>query len=103
MPRVPIGSRVGITFTGDQPVSVALSDELVATTGVPRYAAPPVVTSLTKRADSYECELGINEAAYLSSNSDSYLPGATFRGFTLIAHFGTVSRVYVFAIRTDAG
>jgi len=102
-PVVPLESLVSITFQGEQPASVELTDQIIGTDGTPRYDVPLEVITLSEQDGSFSFRLPFNFAALLSSYSGDYALGAVIRGFTFKVNSGTAEVTYAFALRTEAG
>lgn len=103
---VPLGTTVRLQFEKDFPVSVKVSDFILNQNGELRYSERSTqifYADLLTEEKSAQFPLPVNPAAMLSSNSESYEPGNSTRGFFVSCVFDNgPQEAYVFLLRTDA-
>lgn len=103
LPYIPLGAKIHLVLENGPPMSYTLLDDILNEEGTRKYSQQ----STQKVAIQFEDKIGTfvlapNKAAFFSSNSESYKPGQTIRGFKLICHWEHESIEYSFIIRTDA-
>ncbi|QSF43060.1 hypothetical protein [Paenibacillus tianjinensis] len=99
-----LGESVQIQLEKGAPAVYELSDVLLSENGGYIYRMPedkPIVMEFSSGSGSFV--LKENMAAFLSSNTKDYEPGATIRGFKLTKQGGGEKQEYYFVLRTDAG
>ncbi|WP_310829201.1 hypothetical protein [Paenibacillus pedocola] len=104
IPYVKLGESVQIQLEKGAPAVYELSDVLLSENGGYKYRMPedkPIVMEFSSGSGSFV--LKENMAAFLSSNTKDYEPGATIRGFKLTKQGGGEKQEYYFVLRTDAG
>lgn len=103
IPYVTLGETIQIEFNETAPTTYELVETLLSDDGTLKYKAETIENiQLTLANGKGSFVLDENVWAHLSSNSEDYEPGATIRGFRLIAQFTDRVQEYTFIIRTDA-
>lgn len=105
LPYVLLGREIEIKFLGNVPDTVELADYILMEDGNIKYNLPPSTTTptpLTFKHKKASFILSENFAAFFSSQSADYEPGATIRGFRIYCKDGKNNWEYGFIIRTDA-
>lgn len=103
LPYIPLGAKIQLILENGPPMSYTFLDDILNEDGTRKYSQQS-----TQKVDiQFEDKIGTfvlapNNAAIFSSNSESYKPGRTIRGFKLLCHWEHESIEYSFIIRTDA-
>jgi beta-lactamase regulating signal transducer with metallopeptidase domain len=104
LPYIKLNREFQIAFKGTAPDSAKLEDYILQPNGNARYSAREVQTIPIEFNDGKgSFVLAANPAAFLSSASSDYEPGASIRGFRLTCNWGKNECEYAFIIRSDAG
>ncbi len=104
LPYIKLNQEFQITFHGTAPDFAKLEDYIVQPNGNTRYSEREVQTiPIEFKNGKGSFVLAANPAAFLSSASSDYQPGASIRGFRLICQWGKNECEYAFIIRSDAG
>ncbi|AIQ48025.1 hypothetical protein R70723_20530 [Paenibacillus sp. FSL R7-0273] len=104
IPYVQLGETVEILLGEELSADYVLTDVILLPDGGYKYKMPDNgPETVVIREGSGAFELGINPAAFLSSNTADYEPGATIRGFCLKGLSGGEQQEIFFVLRTDAG
>jgi hypothetical protein len=105
VPYIKLSGTIEVTFQDNPPETAALYDKIINTDGTSRYAEQ--VTEelpLAINGGTLSSEFVANPAAFLSSNSEDYEDGNTYRGFYLRCKWENGNDCeYGFVVRTDAG
>lgn len=103
LPYIQFGDKIQLSLENSPPVSCTLFDDILNKDGTMKY------TEQTTQEVSFQFENKIgtfvvapHKAAIFSSNSHSYAPGQTIRGFRLQCQWEHKSIEYSFVVRTDA-
>lgn len=104
LPYIKLNQEFQIAFNGTAPDSVKLEDYILQPNGNARYSEREVQTiPIELKNGQGSFVLNANPAAFLSSASSDYEPGASIRGFRLTCQWGKNECEYAFIIRSDAG
>ena len=104
IPYVNLGESIQIRLDQDVSATYELTDVLLKEDGSYKYNIPndkPEVIEISSGTGSFV--LKGNMAAFLSSNSKDYEPGAAIRGFKLTEQGDGEKQGFYFVLRTDAG
>ncbi|AIQ53522.1 hypothetical protein [Paenibacillus sp. FSL R7-0331] len=104
IPYIRLGETVEIHLGEENRAHYELTDVILLPDGSYKYKMPdngPETVMISEGSGSFE--LGMNPAAFLSSNTADYEPGATVRGFRLSGLSGGAQQEIFFVLRTDAG
>lgn len=103
VPYIKLGEIVVIDFGDASPDTIEIYDNLIDKYGNNRYTYREI-KEIPVELENGKCsfELKIHGASLLSSNSDDYQPGNTYRGFRIVCSWGESEREYSFVIRSDA-
>jgi hypothetical protein len=103
IPYIKLGSKV-TTFGGQdlRRAEFNIEDILLAMDGRPKYKGVNTSIDLKHRGNKVSFKLPVNPSAFLSSNSEDYLPGKTLRGFRLTYQLDNETYSSIFVLRTDA-
>ncbi|MNV85249.1 hypothetical protein D3C71_1791850 [compost metagenome] len=99
-----LGESVQIQLDKGASAAYELTDVLLGEDGGYKYKMPndkPIVIEFSSGSGSFV--LKENMAAFLSSNTKDYEPGAIIHGFKLTEQGDGEKREYYFVLRTDAG
>lgn len=103
IPYIELGETVTLFLDGRRPDRCVMQDFIADYQGYNKYTEKEINTSEIKfRGGKYEFELPKHQAAYLSSDGESYERGGIMRGFKLTCTFGENECEYAFLLRTDA-
>ncbi|MDD4658004.1 MAG: hypothetical protein PHW26_03050 [Eubacteriales bacterium] len=105
IPYIQLGSDVTITFGGPvlSAVQFDIEDILLNMDGSPKYRKGLSASiDLVHHGNTVSFKLPTNPNAFLSSNSEDYLPGRTLRGFRLTFERDHQAFSYLLVLRTDA-
>ncbi|MNI76166.1 hypothetical protein D3C73_1323770 [compost metagenome] len=98
-----MGGQVEIRLGQEASADYELTDYILTEDGAYKYRLPEQQPSVIEFSGGQGVfTLEANLAAYLSSNTKDYEPGATIRGFKLMGPAGGETREYYFVLRTDA-
>lgn len=103
LPYIQQGKEFVIEFNGTVPDSAELQDHILDAEGNVKYTQREIRTypiEFKNKRGSFV--LSSHPAAFLSSNSSDYEPGASVRGFRLLCRWGENECEYAFIIRTTA-
>lgn len=104
IPYIQLGSDVTVTSSAPVPSEVQVENVLLNMDGSPKYRTDPrAVDDLVQQGGSISFKLHMHPDAFLSSNSEDYLPGKVLRGFRLTLELDGQEMSYLFVLRTDAG
>ena len=103
IPYIQLGSDVTVTFDGPVPSTVQFEDVVLNMDGSPKYRkGSNTIVDLVHQGNTVSFKLPTNPDAFLSSNSEDYLPGRTLRGFHLTFELDGQALSYLLVLRTDA-
>lgn len=103
IPYIQLGSDVTVTFGGPVPSAVQVEDVLLNRDGSSKYTTGPrAVDDLVQQGSSISFKLYPHPDAFLSSDSEDYLPGRTLRGLRLTFQLDSQEFSYLLVLRTDA-
>lgn len=103
LPYIKQGEKIQIVFKGKMPDTVSLKEYILTEDGNVKYTDKEVKEiPITFEDKKGEFDVLLNFAAFLSSNSKDYEPGALIRGYRLVCSWGENECEYGFIIRTDA-
>lgn len=104
LPYIKLGSEISIEFDEKMlPDTIELYDYVLDRNGNAKYTSREVMKRLFNLENGKgSFILDRHFAAMLSSHSKDYEPGASIRGFKLIARWGKNECEYAFIIRSDA-
>ncbi|WP_405168448.1 hypothetical protein [Paenibacillus sp. FSL H3-0286] len=103
IPYVKLGETIHIDFDDKAPDTYEVKDYILDDEGRLKYderMAKPLNIEFADRKATFKLES--NLAAFLSSNSKDYEPGATIRGFHLTGKWADQTKDILFVVRTDA-
>lgn len=104
IPYVKIGTALTINFSESIPKTIQIEDMILNDDGTLKYAQSETLNvPFTINGNTVTFYLGVNSAAYLSSDSKDYLPGNCLRGIKLYCTWNDEMNEYLFILRTDAG
>ncbi|MBY0010700.1 hypothetical protein [Paenibacillus typhae] len=104
IPYIQLGEQIEVHLAEEDDADYELTDVILLPDGSYKYKMPdngPQMVGISGGAGSFE--LGINPAAFLSSSTSDYEPGAILRGFRLSGMNGGELQDIYFVLRTDAG
>ena len=103
LPYIQLNEEIQIDFKGAAPDTVELRDYILNADGSIKYTEKEINIIPIKFKDK-QCSftLAPNPAAFLSSDTSDYEPGATIRLFRLTCKWGENECEYAFIIRSDA-
>lgn len=104
IPYIQLGESIEVHLAEEDDADYELTDVVLLPDGSYKYKMPdngPQTVLISGGSGSFE--LGINPAAFLSSSTSDYEPGATLRGFRLSGMSGGELQDIYFVLRTDAG
>ena len=104
LPHLADGATITVDFQGDPPDAFRMTEHIINPDGLPKYTTGSADRSVdivfTHGVGTFT--LMPNWATAVSSDSADYAPGATLKGFRLVANWGTDECEYAFVIRGDA-
>ena len=105
IPYIKLDEMVKIDFGKNPPDKIDILDCLINKNGDQRYEDKVAVKGVKPNFNEgvYTFEIKKSMSAGLSSNSVSYEPGNTWRGYRIICSWGYNECEYAFIIRTDSG
>lgn len=104
IPYLKLGAKITLTLPGDLPDEVRLFDHVLSRDGNVRYTHREIVERpVTIEKASISFVVSGHWATHLSSNSDDYRPGKSYRGFRLAFRYGEQWEEHYFLFRSDAG
>lgn len=103
IPYVDLDTKVEFRHDGKKVKNAKLYEYILKENGERKYNKSiykPL--EFTESNDKIFIPVGQNFMTGLSSNTDDYKPGNTFRGFRLVFNDGSKNQEYCFVLRTDA-
>ncbi|KUP20527.1 hypothetical protein AWJ19_28120 [Paenibacillus sp. DMB5] len=104
IPYIQLGESIEVHLAEVDDADYELTDVILLPDGSYKYKMPDNGSqTVVISGGSGSFELSINPAAFLSSSTSDYEPGATLRGFRLSGMGGGELQDIYFVLRTDAG
>ena len=102
IPYVALGDRVTVEFENFESDAVVITEALLTQEGTFLYNEKSDLThEIIAENGTVTFELESNPATFLSSNSESYLPGHVIRAFFIKTEIYESNFVFAFVIRTN--
>lgn len=105
IPYIRLDKIVKVDFGKNPPEKIEILDSLINEFGNLRFAEKVSIISIIPNINGgeYSFELKKTMASALSSDTFSYQPGNTLRGYRILCSWGNNKCEYAFVIKTDAG
>ena len=102
IPYVDLGDRITVEFENFESDAVVITEALLTQEGTFLYNEKSDLThEIIAENGTVTFELESNPATFLSSNSESYLPGHVIRAFFIKTEIYESNFVFAFVIRTN--
>ncbi len=102
IPYVDLGDRITVEFENFESDAVVITEALLTQEGTFLYNEKSDLThEIIAENGTVTFELESNPATFLSSNSESYLPGHVIRAFFIKTEIYDSNFVFAFVIRTN--
>ncbi len=102
IPYVDLGDRITVEFENFESDAVVITEALLTQEGTFLYNEKSDLThEVTLENGKVTFELESNPATFLSSSSESYLPGHVIRAFFIKTEIDDSNFVFAFVIRTN--